>query len=199
MSGFYPYNPGMGQEMQTDVEGVNVDRAFLAHFQVSAANAVATSNTGVHAAVTLTAAAQDVATAITNPAVPRNLIVKGNAAGITGNVVITGTNYADAAISETIALSGASAVEGNKAFKTVTNINLPAKTNESGDTVSVGWGDKLGLPYKLAHNTVLVAFLGNTKEGTAPTVAVSSSAVESNTVDLNSALNGSLVDVYLLV
>jgi len=69
----------------------------------------------------------------------------------------------------------------------------------NGATVSVGFGDKLGIPYKLPIDTVLFAALGGTKEGTAPTVAVSTADLESNTVDLNSALNGSAVDVWLVV
>lgn len=195
----YPYNHKMGQKIQTDAPGVALDRAFLAHMLIVAALALAASNTGVHTAVALTAEAQDVTTEITNPAVPRNLIVKGNAEGIAGDVVIEGTNIAGEEITETIALDGATAVEGAKAFKTVTKITLPAETHEGTDTVSVGWGDKLGLPYKLAHNTVLAVFLDGAKEGTAPTVAVSKTALESNTVDLNSALNGKDVDIYLIV
>jgi hypothetical protein len=66
-------------------------------------------------------------------------------------------------------------------------------------TVTIGFGDKLGLPFKLAHNTVLFAFLDNTKEGTAPTVAVSATDFEGNTIDLNSALAGKVVDAYLVV
>jgi hypothetical protein len=55
------------------------------------------------------------------------------------------------------------------------------------------------LPYKLAHNTVDVAYVNNVKESTAPTVVVSSDAIESNTVDLNTSLSGKVVDIYLKV
>lgn len=195
----YPYNHKMGQKIQTDAEGISVDRGYLAHFQVSAANAVASSNIAVHAAVALTAEAQEVTAGITNPAVPRNIIVKGNASGIAGVVVITGTNYVSEEMTETIALNGATAVEGTKAFKIVSQINLPVETHIGTDTVSVGWGDKLGLPYKLAHNSVLSAYLDNTLETTAPTVTVSVTAIESNTMDLTSVLNGKVVDAYLIV
>lgn len=67
------------------------------------------------------------------------------------------------------------------------------------DFVSVGWNDILGLPYKLVRNTILAAYLDNTKEGTAPTVTVDPAHIELNTIDLNSALNGSQVDIYLIV
>jgi hypothetical protein len=195
----YPYNFKMGQKIQSHVDGVACDRGFVAHFQVADSAAVAASNTGVHAAITLTDEAQEITTGITNPAVPRNIIVKGNASGAAGNVVITGTNYAGQEITETIALNGSSAVEGSKAFKTVTQIDLPVEVHAGTDTVSIGWGDKLGLPYKLARNTVLAAYLDNVKEGTPQTVTVSTSALESNTVDLSSALNAKVVDIYLIV
>lgn len=194
----HPYNHKMGQKIQTSVPGVTCDRGFVAHFQVAAANAVAASDTGILAATAMPGSGTTVVTeGITNPAVPRALKIKGNAAGITGNVVIAGTNYADEALTETIALNGATAVDGVKAFKTVTSITIPPR-NAEGNTVSVGYNDKLGLPYKLAHNTVLIASLDNSREATAPTVTVSQTAIESNTVDLNSALNGKQVDVYLI-
>lgn len=282
-------------------------------FTVEAENAVALSNTGVHAAVNLTDKEQEITTDITNPAVPRNAIIKGSASGMTGNVIVNGTNYYDEEISETLALNGTSAVEGNLAFKTYTSIIMPEQTHtpaaqvetatvvgtitkagnasvvvtctgmtgspktlsvavdldddaeavaakiraaladddavtamfEVGgvedeivltrlapaanisnlniaidndtceglttaatsedttagvayDTVSVGWGNKLGLPFPALHNTVLLAFLNGVAESTPPTVTVSGTEIESNTVKLNSALNGTAVAVYYL-
>ncbi len=67
------------------------------------------------------------------------------------------------------------------------------------DKVSVGFNDILGLPYLLTHNTVIAASLNNVRETTAPTVAVSTTALESNTVKLDSSLAGQVVDVYLIV
>lgn len=86
-----------------------------------------------------------------------------------------------------------------------TGVTMGASTNGTAgvpyDTVSVGWNDKLGLPYKLSHNTIIqgMTFLNNTREAVEPTVAVSATAIESNTIDLSTALNGNQVDVYLLV
>ena len=204
MSGWYPENPSLGQELQSDVEGVTVDKSFLAHLQFSAANAVVASTTGVHAAVTDNGAQQVITTGITNPGCPKN--VTATAGGTAGDikaiqVIVAGTNIAGEAITETLpafTVDTAGSVTGSKAFKTITSITIPAHDG-TGATTAIGYGEKLGLPYKLAHNTVLAACLGNAKEGTAPTVAVSSTALESNTIDLNSALNGSIVDVYLMV
>ena len=311
----YPYNHKLGQRIQTNVEGVSTDRAFPAHFQVLAALAVAAANAGIHAAINLGEEAADVITAITDPAVPRNITVKGNVSGVAGDVVITGTDYNGDSITETMTLSGTDVVAGAKAFKTVTGINVPAQThtptqqteskevtaavtdagnvtleitaaalgedsplsvvvalttdeddvtktaaamvlaleadetfasaftvdNEAGvitftaispaandstlsvaftdtdttgvtmgastngtegvpyDSAAIGWGDVLGLPYLLSHNTVISAFLDNALEATAPTVTCSASAISGNTIDLNSALNGKVVDAYLLI
>lgn len=199
MMEMYPINHKMGQKIQSDAPGVAVDRAFIARFQVAAADAVAQDLVSVMAATPLTAATQAITAGLTSPAVPRSVRVKGNAAGITGDVVITGTNYADEEITETIALSGSNTVEGVKAFKTITKVDLPVETNVGTDTVSIGLGNKLGLPYKSAHNTVLAAYRDNAKEVTAPTVATSTTALESNTILLNSALNGTVIDAYLIV
>lgn len=200
----YPRKPSAGHNLQTDVPGTVVDEAFLAHFQVEASKATVASTTGIHAAVTDNGAQQVVTTAITQPSVPRNITATagGTAADIKAiQVIVTGTNINDEVISETLpafTVDTAGTVTGSKAFKTVTSITIPAHDG-TGATTAIGFGEKLGLPHKLAHNTVLAASINNVREGTAPTVAVSSSALESNTVDLNSALNSQVVDVYYLV
>lgn len=154
------------------------------------ANAVILADTAMHVSDPT-----EVDTFAAQPDVPRNLTVKGNDANVTGDVVIEGTNAAGAPITETIALNGSSVVVGNKAFASVTLITLPPYDTANTERVRVGTGAKLGLPKPLNLNTVLAAYLNNVREGTAPTVTVSSSALESNTVSLNSALNGSSVTV----
>ena len=314
MSKFYPYNPSLGQVIQTDVPGLSADRAFLAHARWADPAAADADAIGL---LHLTDAAQTITAGLVNPDYPRALAVVGSVAGITGDVTITGTNMAGETITETLALNGTTAKAGTKAFKTVTGVVLPVQTHagvqqvetataagtvttagrakcvitadgmpgspwhvpfdvESGDDandiaaalraalaadeivpnhfdvsgdnaevvltaktsaanddtlniaisdgegegasvgvttaatsanttpgvaddrVSVGTTDVLGLPYKLAHNTVQAAYLDNAKDA-GPTVAVSATAMESNTVDLTSALNGKAVDAYLFV
>lgn len=198
------YNPKKSR-LKTDIRNVNTDRSFIAHFQVAAVDAPVSSNTGVHAAITCSAGAiTTVTTAITNPTVPKNITATagGTATDIKAvQITITGTNYADEVISETLpvfTVDTAGTVIGSKAFKTITSIAIPAMDGAAA-TVAIGFGEKLGLPFLLTHDTVLNAYLGNTKEGTAPTVTVSTTAIEGNTVDLNSALNETIVDVYLMV
>jgi hypothetical protein len=192
----YPYNQKMGQKLQTDVSGIIADRGFIAHITVL--EPATQSVSAILPATALTSTTQTITSGINNPDVPRSLKIKGNAVGITGNVVITGTNIADEEITETIALNGAAEVLGNKAFKTITSIQLPPETNVGTDTVSVGTANKLGLPYKLKRNTVIAAYRDNIKETTAPTVATSTTVIEDNTVLLSSALNGTNIDIYLI-
>jgi siroheme synthase len=125
----YPYNHKMGQRIQTDADGVAVDRAFLAHLNIAAEDAVAASSDGVHAAMNLAAEVQSITTGITNPAVPRNIRIDGNVSGINGKVKIYGTNYAGDAITEEIQANGITAVDGNLAFRTVTKIDLPIQNH----------------------------------------------------------------------
>lgn len=150
------------------------------------------------AAVTDNGAQQVITTGITNPDVPRCLTA--TAGGTAGDikaiqVTVAGTDIDGNAISEVLpafTVDTAGSVTGSKAFKTITSITIPAHDG-TGATTAVGVGDKLGLPVKLSRNTVIAAYLGGTKEGTAPTVAVSATALESNTVDLNSANNSTEV------
>lgn len=196
----FPYNP-KGGGIQSDVEGVALNRVHEGFYHIEGADAPAKSNTAVHLAIPLTAdaAGQDIIPDITNPAVPRNAIVKGNAAGVVGDVVLTGKDYLGENITETLALNGATAVEGTKAFASYINIHVPQETHAGTDTVSVGFGDKLGLPCKLSLNTIGTCYQNGVKEAAAPTVAIDPSAICNNTVLLGSALAGQDVDIFLKV
>jgi len=122
----------------------------------------APSATAVHAAVTLTTAVQSVSTSITNPDFPRVVSITGHKAGgsLTGNVTVSGTNIRGEAITDTIALSDDTTVDGVKAFKTITSISLPVKVT-TGDTVSIGISDKLGLQSIPISTTVISEDSGN--------------------------------------
>lgn len=156
--------------------------------------------TYVHANITLTTAIQNITTEITNPDFPRILSITGTKAGgsLTGNVVITGTNIRGEVITETIAITADTEVFGTKAFKTVTNIQVPVRAT-SGDVVSVGVGDALGLDRCMEGNEVLLMTAGGVYETTRPTVAADADEVEKNTVNPNTALDGAadFVAVYI--
>ena len=76
------------QKIKTDVGGLNIDMAFLAHFQVAAADAVAADTDGVHAAVacstpaisaTCVVKAASAVTDILTTTIPASLGAAGNA------------------------------------------------------------------------------------------------------------------------
>jgi hypothetical protein len=157
----------------------------------------------VHAAVTDNSAQQVVTTAITNPAVARNVTATagGTAADVKAiQVIVEGKNANGDTITETLpafTVNTTGTVVGSKAFKTVTKITIPAHDG-NGATTSVGTGAKLGLGVKLTRDTIIAAHFGGVREATRPTVAVSASATCDNTITLNSTLDGSavVVDYY---
>jgi hypothetical protein len=132
------------------------------------------------------------------PAVPRNVTVKGNDANVAGDVVVEGLSAFNVPITETIALAGAAVVAGNLAFRQVTKVTLPKYVAANTERVRVGTGAKLGLPVTLSRDTIIAAFRGGAREANRPTVTVDADAVEKNVVTLNSALNGTavIVDLY---
>ena len=193
---FYPFNPNLGQQIQGAAGVAPYDLGFVGHYQIvpDAVSAVA-----VLAATALTDAVQTITAGITHPDYPRTVTVKGNAAGIAGDVVITGTNAAGAVITDTIALNGATEVEGIKAFKTVTSVALPVETNVDTDTVSVGVGKKFGMP-AILHNALCLLvklFDGSADTGT---LTVDGDELEKNLFALNGTPNGAKVmDLFFIV
>jgi hypothetical protein len=198
------FNKETRKNIKTDVSNLETDRGFIAHLQVSAANAITADTDGILAAVVDTGAQQVITQGIVNPGAPRNVTATagGTATDIKAiQIIVEGTNFNDEPITETLpafTVDTAGIVQGNKAFKTITKITIPAHDGV-GVMTSIGFGEKLGIPYKLAHNTVLATYLDNIKEATAPTITVDSVNLEGNTIDLSSALNGKVVDTYLIV
>lgn len=205
--GWYPFNPLLGSTMQDGV-GNSVDRGFIAHLAWSAAQAVAADPDGIFdnipcsgdSAVT---ALPTAATFKNQPPCARNVVVTpaGTTASVKAVAVkITGTDISGAVITEdlTLTVDSLNPTTGAKAFASITKVEIPAMDG-AGVTLDVGFGDILGIPYLLTHNTVLAAYLNNVKEGTAPTVTVSATAMSENTIDLSSPLNGKVVDAYAIV
>lgn len=199
-----PYNHKYGQTLSTDADGVSTDRGYLAHFQVDGTGATAADTNGILAAVADDGTQQEITTNITNPSTPKNITATagGTATDIGAiQVIVEGTNFADEVITETLpafTVDTAGTVSGSKAFKTITKVTIPAHDG-TGATTEIGFGEVLGLPYKLEHNTVLKSYLNNTLEGTNPTVTTSETNIEDNTLKLNSSLDGTAVDIYLIV
>jgi hypothetical protein len=140
---------------------------------------------------------------INNPSPERN--VTATAGGTAGDikaisVIVNGTNSDNDEISETLpafTVNIAGTVVGNFAFKTIDSIEIPPHDDVAA-TTSIGTGAKLGLGRELTRNTILFAYLNQVKEAVAPTVVVDPDEVHKNTATLDSALDGSPVDLYYL-
>lgn len=137
---------------------------------------------------------------VTQPSCARN--ITATAAGTPADigavsVIIYGTNMNDQAISETLTaftVNTGATKAGTKAFKTITSIFLPSHDGTAA-TVSIGYGEILGLPQMFSVAPYMKAFLNGTVEGTAPTITVDADEIEKNTVDLASALNSTEVEL----
>lgn len=79
----------------------------------------------------------------------------GDETGVLPCVVIEGTNWAGEYQRDIIVMNGTNSTKGNRPFVTVTTIMAPAYAN-SGDTVSIGVCDKLGLSDTVETTTDLL-------------------------------------------
>jgi len=193
------FSPFFGQRLKTNTK-LSVDRGFVAHLVIEAANATAAAVNNVKTAVTLADGLTTTLTVadLTQPLVPGVLSITGVGAETAGNVVITGTDANDEVLVETIIAAGATTVVGTKAFKTLTTIVLPAR-GAVGNTIAIGLADKFGLPYKLAQDTVLKILNNNGATTVAAGSSFSATVLADNYIDPTAALAGNQVDVYLVV
>lgn len=109
-----------------------------------------------------------------------------------GTVTLTGTNILGDTITEAYAFTEDMAngtLTGAKAFKTVSTLAIHQQ--DGGNVmIAVGIGVKFGLKSTNITNGVLFADVDGTREGTAPTVTASPTAIESNGITFNTAPNG---------
>jgi hypothetical protein len=160
------------------------------------------SATGIKGALALTGSAQTgVTTGIKQPDAPRCATIKGSTGGIAGNIKVYGTDINGTIVNNTIALSGTTVVAGTVAFKTVTAIDYPAETHAGqADAVSVGTGNKIGLPVAAPNTAIVVArsFDGAADGGTLTADVTVGKSVFSPTG--YASFNGAkLVEMWILV
>lgn len=148
-----PAAAAMGAAMatQTQVDGLAAGGTFKVDEWT---NALAADATGLKTAtatqvapLTILAAAMIAGGLAELAARPRNLTFTtgGTAANAPASVVITGTDIDGTALTETLALSQSAGIDlGVKAFKTVTSVVYGAAADAAA-TVSIGFGDLLGL------------------------------------------------------
>lgn len=186
-------------QLSTDVYGLVLDEKRIAKVswtaaQAATAGAVRAKFAGVTTGVTTKT------DAITNPPCPRNLVITPGDTTTevkAGDVVVVGTNWNDEPITESFTFTDnqTTAVVGVKAFKTVTSITIPAQDG-TGATFATTFGDKLGLPWKLSENGLLHTIFNGVYEANRSAVVTDNDELEKNTIDLHTALDGSIVIAY---
>jgi len=150
-------------DIQTDAVGAaetaddSADRAAIDMVTVWHLGTPATASTIVvlNAATAAAASGTAIVGDITDPDMPRNLTITwhdGDEA-LTGAVVtVTGTDYSGTSVEETFALaafaSGLATTTGTKIFANVVSITWASAADYGGgETLSVGRGNTIGLPY----------------------------------------------------
>lgn len=153
----YEWEGGMGYATGTLLATSSAISARL----FSVGPVAAKGTTDVHALIDTTAIT-DTTVGFTNPVVPRNLRVVKSASWDGGTVTVTGTNQFDEVIEEVFPSLVAATEVGTKIFKTVT-ASRHSIALDGGNGYSIGTGDLVGLPARVA-NTVGLGYVGTTIE-----------------------------------
>lgn len=95
-------------------------------------------------AAAITVDLTSIATQIADAPFGRNVTIIASGATVL-TAIMYGWDYLGQPMSETITFAGAVSVAGLKAFKTLRQISLPLV---AATTANIGWGPRLGLPYK---------------------------------------------------
>lgn len=183
-------------ELGTDVYDVSFNEMSLGHFGLSEAQTIASNTTGILATEALITTVKTKAIVTTMPYARNLTVVASKAAAASAKVVVNGTDIDNKPISESFTLNGATPVIGAKAFKTVTSAVLPIKATD--ETVSIGWGELIGLPIRLAQ-APLTFVLKDGVADTAPTFTTDTTDLSKNTIDFNGSLAGKVYDVFLVL
>lgn len=202
----YPYNHKKGQRIQTNADGVAVDRAFLAHILIPKPLAADSDGMIDGAECTTGEEAEDLV--ITEfeaqPDWPRNIVVvvAATTAGdiAAGDIVVAGKNFAGEDITEThtVTADTAGTFTGSIAFKEVTSVTVPVQDGDS-VTVDVGWGKVFGIPYLLEADEQVLVKLFN-KSADKGTVTPDASDIEKNVFAVAGTPDGLKdIDLYLMV
>lgn len=202
----YPYNHKKGQRIQTNADGVAVDRAFLAHILIPKPLAADSDGMIDGAECTTGENAEDLVLTEFDeqPDWPRNIVVvlaattEGDIAA--GEIVVAGKNFAGEDITEThtVTADTAGTFTGSIAFKEVTSVTVPVQDGDS-VTVDVGWGKVFGIPYLLeADEQVLVKLFNKSADN--GTVTPDATDIEKNVISIAGTPDGEKdIDLYLIV
>lgn len=168
----------------------------VAHYNIPAEKVIASSANGLLKTKALGAAGLVVDTFLTEMPYAMNLIMvcSGTQKGV---ATAYGKDMNGEAISEAFTLTDDASVVGALAFAKLEKVVLPIKVGS--ETISIGWGVKFGLPYKLTTLSQVIAKLFN-KTADEGTVTVDSEVLAKNVLALNGTADGKKdIDMYILV
>lgn len=144
---------------------------------------------------------------------PRNVTsVTSHATSIVAmTITITGYDQYREKMVETLTVTAtgtSKVVDGKKAFKYILSYAVTSASNAEANTLNMGWGDVLGLPYALNGISDLVQqpVFNDVIETTAATIVAADGTAATattgdvrGTLNLNSATDGSTVFVYMVI
>jgi len=198
------YVKGMGysSEAENGVMQINLGTPSLASTQFIVANVALSSG----ASKTFTLAKDDLLGTGSGSVYGRNVTITAGGAN-TRDATIRGRDYLGQPMMETIVFNGAATVQGAKAFAYIDSASVDSEANTP--TVSVGFGDKLGVPYRVikvlsSESDGTVATLGTLTAGIRDTAQTASTVDPRGLIDPATTLNGTkkltetvLVDGYI--
>ncbi len=200
--GFYPMKFSWEWRAQTEVPGTTAQVHTILEFALG--SPVVDDVKRIVTSTDMKVGAYAIAA---QPDVPRNITVTqtaGDTEDTNGTIVIVGTDIAGNAITETLTPNAGETVAGAKAFKTVTSVTgvgwVIDAVEKTKDTITVGVGSLIGLPYLLpADSLVFAGTLAGTREAALPTITKSTTVLSQNTVDFDTAWAGTAGIVYVMV
>lgn len=189
----------------TDVVTEPVKLGRIGRQTLSTTQAATSDTDGILDGTETSTAVTTITTSLAQPPYPRTITVVASdstEAHVKANSTCTiyGTNIDDVVISDVLTFdeNQSTAEETVKAFKTITSIVFSAMDGAA--KFDVGYGEKIGIPFKLTDaakdRPIIEATLDGVIETTAPTITADADELEKNLVDLNSNLNGKEVCIY---
>ncbi len=125
----------------------------------------------------------------------RNVTIVATGA-TTKKAIVKGYDIGGVYIEEELTLNGTTPVSSELIFAKVTELVLPIKTGS--EKVKVGWGDLVGLPYKLEENPLCDVYVDGTLDN-APTIVADADVLAKNSIAFNTAPAGDEVMIDLRI
>lgn len=178
LGSFFPKRVNMwfsGAKYAADVGVTGVGKIYIPALAALDADGILAATSIAAAVDTTTFAATYLETDAVMGKFGRNLTVVASGVA-TSAVTVYGYDYLGQPMMETFTLNGTTPVLGLKAFRRVTRVTA---TVTAATTINVGWGNKLGLPYKLQD--VYTILKSNAEPADADTVVIGSVATQSAT------------------